>query len=96
MQYLHTMIRVLDLDAALKFFLRWTRLGRNATKRCRERSIYIGLFSHKKRANLRLNSPITGTRKMPIRVAVTSVISPMRWMTFTRPAHTSELRGDHP
>ena len=92
MQYLHTMIRVLDLDAALKFFC--DGLGLVETRR---KDVASGRFTlvflATKRANLKLNSPITGTRKMPIRVAVTSVISPMRWMTFTRPAHTSELRG---
>ena len=96
MRYLHTMLRVRDLDAALDFYC--NKLGMKETRRrVDEKNRYTLVFladpptkgwsrRQKRRSRARSrNSPTTGMRRTMAR-RDTLGISPMKWTTSTRPA----------
>ena len=89
MRYLHTMVRVRDLDESLDFYC--SKLGLQEIRRMdnpkgrftsflRRRATAHG---RKRSAPPYLSSPTIGTRRIMDRGA-TLAISPLRWMTSTR------------
>ena len=96
-RYLHTMIRVTDPDATVKFF---ELLGLKETRRMNSEAGRFTLIFLATPEDIsepdsvpvrRSNSPITGRRKTaarprPTRAGATSAISPITWTTFTRRA----------
>ena len=65
MKFLHAMIRVLDLDKSLKFFI--NDLGLKEVRRKEVPKANLPWSSlQQKRADLKLSLPTTGTKKTPI------------------------------
>ena len=97
MRYLHTMLRVRNLDAALKFYR--DALGLKEVRRidndkgrftlvflCSEQDLdLLGRTCRRLAARRWSSSPTTGTRRNTARTA-SSAISPMRSTTSTPPA----------
>lgn len=95
MRYLHTMLRVRNLDAALKFYqdaLGLKEVRRVDNDKAKFTLVFLcaaedeGLLKQSKGAARRWSSsPTTGTRRNTARTAI-SATSPMRSTTSTRPA----------
>ena len=96
MRYLHTMLRVRNLDAALKFYqdaLGLKEVRRIDNDKAKFTLVFLcaaedeGLLKSLPRGAARRwsNSPITGMRKNTARIAI-SAISPTRSTTSMRPA----------
>ena len=96
MRYLHTMLRVRNLDAALKFYqdaLGLKEVRRIDNEKARFTLVFLcaaedeGLLKASPQTAARRwsNSPIIGTRRNTAKTAI-SATSPMRSTTSTRPA----------
>ncbi len=85
MKYLHTMVRVTDLDASLKFYcdaLGLREVNRKEVPQGRFTLVFLAAPGDEAR---RSSSPTTGIPRRTTAVA-TSVIWPMQSMTSTPPA----------
>ncbi len=88
MKYLHTMVRVTDVDASLRFYRDGLGLKEIAAHRERGRPLHAHLpRSARARRMRRSSSPSTGTRRSTP-AAATSATSPTRSTTSTTPAST--------
>ncbi len=96
MEYLHTMIRVGDVDAALDFFckkLGMIEVRRTESEQGRFTLIFLATPYDEAKAPRRTgrrcsSSPTIGTRRAMAAGAI-SAISPIRSTTSTRPARAS-------
>ena len=98
MRYLHTMLRVRNLDTAMKFYqdaLGLKEVRRVDNDKGRFTLVFLcapedeGLFKARRKTAARRwsSSPTIGTRRNTARTAI-SATSPMRSTTSTRPAIT--------
>ena len=106
MRYLHTMLRVRNLDAALDFYLQQARPEGGAPPGRREEQVHAGVpggaartMAARRKARGAAgatrrwsNSPTTGTPRTTARRAI-SAISPTRSTTSTRPARSCMKAG---